>query len=514
MARSGKGYSPPIPRVLRSKASEGSSSSQAPQPQPPQPPNQASNTFSVSSRNLSPSPSFPNLITRSTPRDIEPRTASGPVSQTQPHQDISRAGSRIQSRRGSSRPPPRDTSLSRPRDLMPRPRPRALPHLMPRPRFTPMDRDLFLDQDQGQTQGQTQIQTQVPEDQDQDQAQTETETRAPGRLHYQGQGQFQIQLQAQAQSRIGPQTRVQDHEFYRNIPYPFHTEDSPFSQPQTTIAPRDQNLHQTSHRDVHQPQFLAQVRSETQNWDRDQDFYNNLPFPFHTPQNPFSNFPAGVTSRHQELYRGIRRDLDQAQNETEDEISIRASKSPRLSYSDTHPNSRRIEESNGDENIYGNGDRDRDGTQNERYNPNNTSSESPLSTPPDSISTSPPLPALRNFPRSGTFTSNPRFDRSPTSRIRARGGLKAKNGNGNVIASRSKTTNSPSSSKPSNPFTEPSVLPSTLDIGYCPTAAQKKWMYAVRAEGRRSDRNENGGFGRGVEGQIVRFFGGGREGGV
>ncbi|TGO07960.1 hypothetical protein BTUL_0234g00070 [Botrytis tulipae] len=515
MAPSGKGYPPPIPRVLRSKPGDGLPPP-SPQPQPSQEPGQALNTSSGSSSNLS--PTFPNLIPRSTPRDIDPRLVSGPASQTQFHQDTSIAGSRIRSRTGSSRPPTQNTSLSRPRDLVPRPRPRprALPHLMPRPRLTPMDRDLFLDQGQGQTQAQ--------QDQDQDQAQTGTETRAPERLYFQGQGQFQIQLQAQAQPRNGPQTRVQNHEFYANFPYSFPTEDSPFSQSQPTIASGNQDLHQASRRDMHQPQFPTQVHSETQNRHRDQNFYNNFPFPFPTPQNPFSNFQAGVVSRDQDYHRGTHRDLDQAEDETENEISTRASKCPRLSYSDTHPNSRRIEESNGDENIYANRNRNRYGdetanedriaTQNERYNPNDTSSESPLSTPPDSVSASPPLPALRNLPRIGTFTSNQRFNRSPTSRTRTRGGYRAENGNGNVIASRAETTNPPSSFHPSNPFIEPPVLPSTLDGAYCPTAAQKKWMCAVRAEGRKSDRNENGGFGKGIEGQMVRLFGGGGEWGV
>ncbi|TGO61233.1 hypothetical protein BOTNAR_0132g00040 [Botryotinia narcissicola] len=421
MASSGKGYPPPISRVLRSKPDD-----RLPPPppslqlQPSQPPNQASNTLSGSSKN--PSPTFPNLTPRSTPRDIDPRLVSGPATQSQ----------------RSSRPPTQITSLSRPRDLLPRPRPIALSHLMPRPRFTPMDGDLFLGQDQGQTQAQ--------QDQDQDQAQPEAQTRAPERLYFQGQSQFQIQHQAQPPPRIDPQIR------------------------------------------------------------------------------------AGVGSRDQDYHRGIHRDLDQSEDETENEITTRASKCLRLSYSDTHPNNRRMEESNGDENMYGNrnrdrdrdGDGDRDGianearmaAQNERYNPNDTSSESPLSTPPDSISSSPPLPALRNHPRIGTFTSNPRFDRSPTSRIRARGGYRAENGNGNVIASRTETTNPPSSFNSSNPFTEPPVLPSTLDRAYCPTAAQKKWMCAVRAEGRKSDRNENGGFGKGIEGQMVRLFGGVGEWGV
>ncbi|TGO33247.1 hypothetical protein BHYA_0258g00150 [Botrytis hyacinthi] len=509
MAPSGKGYPPPVPRVLRSKSGDGLP---PPQPQPPQTQNQASNMLPGFSRNLS--PTFPNLIPRSTPREIDPRPASGPASQPRLHQDMSRAGSRIRSRTGSLRPPPQNTSLPRPRDLIPRPRPRAIPHLIPRPRFTPMDRDLFLDQ------GESEIQTQVPEDQDQ--AETRAQTRAPEQLHFQGQGQFQIQLQAQAQPRIDPQIRVQNHEFYTNFPYPFPTEDSPFPQSQTTIAPGNQNLNQASHRDMHQPQFPTQVHSDLQNRDRDQNFYNNFPFPFPTPQNPFSNFQAGVTSRDRELHRDHHRDLVQARNETENETSTRASKRPRLSYSHAHPNDSRDEESNGDGNIYGNGnrDRDRDGaanedriaTRNDRYHLNDTSSESPLSTPPDSVYTSPPLPplpALRNFPRTGTFTSDQRFNRSPTSRIRARGGHGAENKNENVIASRTRTTNPLSSSNSSNSFTEPPALPSTLDIAHQPTAAQKKWMYAVRAEGRRKDRNENGGFSRGIEGQMV-----GGEGGV
>ncbi|KAF7928061.1 uncharacterized protein EAE97_009859 [Botrytis byssoidea] len=517
MAPSGKGYPPPIPRVLRSKPGD-----RLPPPppslqlQPSQPPNQASNTFSGSSKN--PSPTFPSLTPRFKPRDIDPRLVSGPTSQPQCHQETSRASSRIRSRTGSSRPPTQNTSLSRPRDLVPRPRPRALLHLIPRPRLTPMDRDLFLGQDQGQTQAQ--------QDQDQDQAQPGTQTRAPERLHFQGQGQFQIQHQAQPLPRIDPQIRVQNHDFYANSPYPFATDDSPFSQSQTTIAPGNQNLHYASRRDMHQPQSPTEVHSETQNRHRDQNFHDEFPFPFPTPQNPFSNFQAGVGSRDQDYHRGTHRGLDQDEDEIENEISTQASKCPRLSYSDTHPNSRRIERSNGDENIYGNidrdGDRDRDGTanediiatQNERYDPNDTSSESPLSTPPDSVSSSPPLPALRNHPRIGTFTSNPRFDRYPTSRIRTRGGYRAENGNGNVIASRTETTNPHSPYNPSNPFTEPPVLPSTLDGAYCPTAAQKKWMCAVRAEGKKSDRNENGGFGKGIEGQMVRLFGGGGEWGV
>ncbi|KAF7891657.1 hypothetical protein EAF00_007959 [Botryotinia globosa] len=521
MAPSGKGYPPPIPRVLRSKTGNGLPPP-SPQPQPSQEPNQALNTSSGSSSNLS--PTFPNLIPRSTPRDVEPRAASGSASQHQPHQDISRASSRARSRTGSSRSPTQSTSLSRPRNPVPRLRPRALPHLMPRPRLTPMDRDLFLDQGQGQ--GQTQIQTQ--EQEDQDQAQPGAQNRAPERLHFQGQGQFQIQYQAQPPPCTDLQIRVQNHEFYDNFPYPFTTDDSPFSQSQTTIASEDQNLHQASRRDMHQPQFPTQVHSETQNRDRDQNFYNNFPFPFPTPQNPFSNFQAGLVSRDQDYHRGTHRDLDQDQDETEHEISTRASKFPRLSYSDTHPNSRRTEEVSGngyrDENRNTSRNETPDGigtenrtqiiTQNNPQSPNNTSSESPLSTPPDSVSTSPPLPALRNLPRIGTFTSDQRFNRSPTSRTRTRGGYRAENGNGNVIASRTETTRLPSSFNSSNPFTEPPVLPSTLDGAYCPTAAQKKWMCAVRAEGRKSDRNENGGFGKGIEGQMVRLFGGGEEWGV
>ncbi|KAF5870331.1 uncharacterized protein Bfra_009715 [Botrytis fragariae] len=475
MAPSGKGYPPPIPRVLRSKSGEGLPSSQAPQPQSPQPPNKASNTFSGSSRN--PSPTFSNLIPKSTPRDIDPGSVSGPASQPQSLQDTTRASSRIQSRTssraqtGSSRPPPQDNSLPRPRDLIPRPRPRAIPHIMPRPRLTPTDRNLFL---------------------------------GPG------QGQFQIQLQAEAPPRIDPQIRVQNQEFYTNFPSPFPTEDSPFSQSQTTTPLAIGNSHQGIHRALHQPQLPAQVHSETQN--RDQHFYNNFPFPFPTAHSPFSHPQANLSSRAQDFHRGNHRDLVQAstsvqaQDETENEIWTRASKRPRFSYSHPHPNSSRNEERHGDENRDENRNRDgnetsneigmenetQSATQNERYNPIDTS-ESPLSTPPDSVSTSPPLPPLRNLPRTGTFTQSQRFDRSPTSRTRTRGGHRAENENGNVTASRTGTTNLPSSSNPSNSYTEPSILPSTLDMANRPTAAQKKWMYAVRAEGRRSDRNENGG---------------------
>ncbi|TGO11605.1 hypothetical protein BPAE_0913g00010 [Botrytis paeoniae] len=409
------------------------------------------------------SPTFLNLITRSIPRDLYLRPASGPESgpesQPQSHQDTSRAGSRIESRTssraqtGSSRPPTQDNSLLRPR-------PRAISQLMPRPMLTPMDRDLFLGQ---------------------------------------GQDQFQIQLQAQAQLHIDPQTQDRNQEFYTNFPSTFPTEDSPFSQSQTTIAPRDQNLHQYSHHDLHQPQFLTQVHSETQN--RDQNFSNNFPFPFLTAYSPFSHSQANVSSRDQDLHRGNHQDLVQAptsvqaQKETENGTSARASKRPRLSYSHSHPNSSRDEESNGDrdkdENRNRNGNETENGdqitTQNERYNPNDTSSESPLSKPPDSVSTSPPLPPLRNLPRTGTFSHSQRFNAS--SRVTTRAGNRTGNGNGNVTASRTGTTNSPSSSNPSNPYTEPSVLPSTLDIANRPTTAQEKWMYAVREEGRRNDRN-------------------------
>ncbi|KAF7927772.1 uncharacterized protein EAE98_006154 [Botrytis deweyae] len=529
MAPSGKGYPPPVPRVLRRTPGDGSP---PPQPQPSQEPSQALTALSRSLRN--PSPTFPNLIPRSTPRarDIDPRLVSVPESQPQSHQDTSRASSRIQSRTGSSRPPPQDNSLPRPRDLIPRPGPRAIPHLVPRPRLTPMDRDLILGQGQTpvQTQGQTQIRTQVPEDQDE--AQTGTGTRASERSHFQGQGQFQIQLQAQQPPHIDQQIRVQNHDdFYANYPSPFPTRSHPFSDSQTTIAPRDQNLHQESHRNLHQRQFPTQVPLETQN--QDQNFYDNYPFPFPTPQNPFSNYQAGVSSRDQELHRGTHRDLVQAPTsvQAQDEPQIRnlarASKHPRLSYSNSHPNSSRSEESqegnrdknrkkNGNEtsNEIGTENETRNATQNERCNPKDTSSESPLSTPPDSVSTSPALAPLRNFPRFGSFSQSQRFDRSPTSSARARGGHSAKNGNRNVTASRTGNTNLLSSFNPSNPYTEPPILPSTLDVANCPTAAQKKWMYAVRKEGRRSDRNENGGFGRGIEGQMVRLFGGGGEGGV
>ncbi|TGO87033.1 hypothetical protein BPOR_0257g00080 [Botrytis porri] len=549
MAPSGKGYPPPVPRVLRSKSGESLLPSQESQSQPSHPPNQASNTSSASSRN--PSPTFPNLIPRSTP-DLDPKLVSGAASQLQPHQDISRARSRVQSRSssrartGSSRPPPQNTSVPRPRDLLPRPEPGAIPHVVPRPRRTPMGRDLIL---------------------------------GPG------QGQFQIQLQAQPPPQIDPQTQERNQDFYTNYPYPFPTEDNPFSQSQMTNVLGDRRLHQDPHRDLHQPQPPPRIDSQTQ--DRNQDFYTNYPYPFPTEDSPFSqsqtitapgnqnvrpdshrafhqpqfspqvhsesrtqnqeiytNFPSPFPDSHSPLsqsqtttvpgYQDTLRDLvqtpapAQAQNETQNRTSIRANKRPRLSYSDSYPNSRRDEDSNGD------GDRDenrnRNGnetsseigidneaqttTQNERYNPNDTPLESPLSTPPDSVSTSPPLLSLRNLPRRGTFTHSQRFNPSPTDRTRTRAAYQYQNENKNVTASRPRTTNPPSSSNPSNLYTEPPILPGTLDIAYRPTVAQKKWMYAVREEGKRSDSNENGGFSRGIEGQMVRLFGGEGEGGV
>ncbi|TGO44749.1 hypothetical protein BCON_0468g00010 [Botryotinia convoluta] len=486
MAPSGKGYPPPVPRFLRSKASESlslSQPSQQPQTQPQaQPPSRALDTLSRSSRN--PSPTFPNLISRSTPRDIDPRPVSGPESQPQPHHNTSRTRIRSNSRAssrariGSSRPPPQDISLSNPRDLVPRSRPRAVPHISPRPRLTPIDRDLILGL---------------------------------------GPGQFQIQLQAQAQPHIDPQTQDRNQEFYTNFPSSFPTGHYHFSQSQTTIAPRDQDLHQDSHRDPHQPQLSIQVHSEART--QNQEFYTNFPSPFPDSHSPFSRYQAITASRDQDTHRELVQAPTsvQAQNETQDGTSTRASKRPRLSYSHSHPNSSREEERSGNMNRDGvrNGNEasneigtengDQITTQNERYNSNDTSSESPLSTPPDSVSTSPLLPPLRNFPRTGTFSPNQIFDRSPTSRTRARAGHGTDNGTGNIT--------SPSTPIPT-PYTEPPILPSTLDIANHPTAAQRKWMYAVREEGRRNDRNENGGFSRGIEGQMVRLFGGEGEGGV
>ncbi|KAF7950463.1 hypothetical protein EAE96_007747 [Botrytis aclada] len=407
MAPSGKGYPPPDPRVLRSKSGDGSPSSQGSQPQPTQPPNQALNTSSRSSRNHS--LAFPNLIPRSTPGDIDSRTVSGPRARNN-HLSTSRTSSRNQSR---SQTTPQHTSLSRPRDLIPRPGPTTISHPVPRPRPTSMDRELIL----------------VP-----------------------GQGQFQTR--AQPQPRIDSQARDQNQGFYTNYLSPFPTEAYPFSMSQTNTIPTDWGLQQAS---------------------------------------------------------------DQAQIETQNETSTQASKRRRLSYSHPHPNSSRDEERNRDGNRQrtindpraGNQEGYRSPTQNDPQSPNDTSSESPLSTPPDSVSTSSPLPPLRNFPRTGTFPPTQRFDPSP--RVRRRGG----NGtpSGNAMASGNGTKNALSSSN-SIPYTEPPIVPTNLDIANLPTTAQKKWLYAVRKGGRRKDRNENGGYSRGIEGQMVRLFGGVGEGTV
>ncbi|TEY25012.1 hypothetical protein BOTCAL_1341g00010 [Botryotinia calthae] len=483
MAPSGKGYSPPIPGVLRSTSREGLPLSQPPQTQPS---NWPLNMSSRSSRNIS--PTFPNLVPRSASQDLNPRPVSGTQPQTQtqpqPRHISSRASSRTQSRvqsQSSSRPLLPRISLSRPRDLV------------PRPRLTSMDSNVTL---------------------------------GPG------QGQFQAQLQSQLRPHINSQSQNQNQGFYTNFPPPFTAGHSPVSHFQTTTSPANGYSHQGTHRALHPPQPPTQVHSETRT--QNQGFYSNLPSPFPTAHSPFSQFQMNTEPGDRELHRGTHQDLVQAPSQfqapiqAQNETFTRANKRARLSYSHSNPNSSMNADGSERRNEHGTANRTRTATGNQSANhittqddpqsPDDTFSESPLSTPPDSVSTSPPLFPPRSLPRFGSFRRSQRLDQSPGSRTRALDESRNRNRTENVIGTGDGRIIPPLSSNlsipASTPYTEPPVLSSNLDIANRPTVAQKRWMYAVRKEGRRNDRNENGGYSRGIEGQVIRLFGDMGEGGV
>ena len=489
MAPSKKGHSPPIPRDLRNISREGLPAFQPPQAQPS---NRSLNISSRSSRNLP--PIFPNLLPRSTSQDLNPRPVSGtqpqtqtqtqPQNQPQPHTQpqprhiSSRASSRTQSRfqsQSSSRPLLPSLSLSRPRDLV------------PRPRITSMDSNLTL---------------------------------GPG------QGQFQAQLQTQLRPHINSQSQNQNQGFYTNFSPPFTDGYSPATQFQTTTPPTNGYSYQGTHRALNPPQPPTQVHPETRT--QNQEFYSNFPYPFPTAHSPFSQFQMNTEPEDRELHRGTHQDLIQAPIQAQNETFTRANKRARLSYSHSNPNSRVNAEGSERRNEHGAANRTRTATgnrnanhittQNDPQSPNDTSSESPLSTPPDSVSTSPPLFPLRNLPRFGSFRRSQGLGWSPGSRTRAlderRNWNRTENGigtgDGRIIPHLPSNRSNPIPT----PYTELPVLSSNLDIANRPTVGQKRWMHAVRKEGRRNDRSENGGYSRGIEGQMIRLFGGVGDGGV